>query len=226
MYKIRINNWNLIIENIKPKAETYKDVDENGNELKKVLHDFHWDADIRDKISRHPQVKNRALQYIFFIEMEKRIYMPRYWALRINFCKLVVHIFGSSYFGRPTYNLADLYDNSRTAFNCLFKFISRSKISKRLFRLISKSKVEPLKIAVLKNPRLKRDYFFEYQHTTNRDYINALAENMNTPVQVLNNIVKNADGENLELILKHTGATVFTGELIDRRQQEQKEQDA
>jgi hypothetical protein len=195
--------------------------DFSGTQLKKILHDFHWDRDIRNKISRHPRVKDKTLQSIIIIELSKRIEMPYFLALLMNFNRLVLHIIGNDRYSlarsRKFLGLIDssIYQN-KTAFNCFQKYISRSKISPEVFNLISQSKKEKIICAVLKNPRLKRNYFIEYQYTENQNYINATAVNVKTPTKVLNNILKNADWQNRELISKHPNATSFTKELIEK----------
>jgi hypothetical protein len=193
--------------------------DFSGTQLKKILHNFHWDWGIRNKISRHPRVKDKTLQYIIIIELRKRVEMPRFLALLMNFNRLVLHIIRNDQYllTRKFLGLIDssIYQN-KTAFNCFQKYISRSKISTEVFNLISQSKKEKIICAVLKNPRLDHAYFFEYQYTENQNYINAMAVNVKTPTQVLNNILKNADWENQERILRHPNATSFTKELIEK----------
>jgi hypothetical protein len=193
--------------------------DFSGTQLKKVLHDFYWDWGIRNKISRHPRVKDKTLQSIIIIELRKRVEMPRFLALLMNFNRLVLHIIKNDQYSlvRKFPGLVDssIYQN-KTAFNCFQKYISRSKISPEVFNLISQSKKEKIICAVLKNPRLNPNYFIEYQYTENQNYINAMAVNVKTPAQVLNNILKKADWENRELILRHPNSTSFTKELIEK----------
>jgi hypothetical protein len=195
--------------------------DFSGAELKKILHDFHWDWGIRNRVSRHPRVKDKTLQNIIIIELRKRVEMPHFLALLMNFNRLVLHIIGNDQYclarSRKFLGLIDssIYQN-KTAFNCFQKYISRSKISREVFNLISQSKKEKIICAVLKNPRLDPNYLIEYQYTENQNYINAMAVNVKTPTQVLNNILKNADWENRELILRHPNATSFTKERIEK----------
>jgi len=193
--------------------------DFSGLQLKKILDDFHWDWGIRKKISRHPRVKDKTLQYIIIIELRKRIELPHFLALRMNFNRLVLHIIRNDRYclTRKFPGLIDssIYQN-KTAFNCFQKYISRSKIWAEVFNLISQSKKEKIICAVLKNPQLGRKYFIEYQYTENQNYINAMAVNVKTPVRVLNNILNNADWKNRELILRHPNATSFTKELIKK----------
>lgn len=212
--------------------EIYPLLDDEANdfsetELKKILHDFHWDWGIRNKISRHPRVNDKTLQSIIIIELRKRIEMPYFLALLMNFSWLVLHIIRNDRYcldrSRKFLGLIDssIYQN-KTAFNCFQKYISRSKISTEVFKLISESKKEKIICAVLKNPRLDRNYFFEYQYTENQNYINALAVNVKTPTQVLNNILKNADWQNRELISKHPNASPFTKQLIEKLREQGK----
>ncbi len=213
----------------------------NERELDHIARRFSNDRDIMHKISKHPKTNNDTLKYII-MKYYKINYEIKIWfnktistslGIKKTFEKLSSHLnykyeYYLNYYDKEYYRkyyddkggIYLLYD-FEIGFNSLQSYIRRSKISNGLFDSLSNN--DEIKfnkifmIDVLKNPLSNKRCLYHYQHTTDQDFIKAIASNPKTPTQILNNMVKNANTENIQLIKNHPNATSFTHQLIQQR---------
>jgi hypothetical protein len=194
--------------------------DFSSGQLEQIRYEFPDSLSINLQISRHPRTNAKTLKNIVYriscsdVDKLLKFTTPRrFFEFAGRIYEQYFRIYNNQYL--PADEERVVRRKRTIFFNCLYAYVSRFKVSYKLLKSIRENfrGKDELVIAALKNPLLQQRCFYDYQKVMNQDFIEALARNPATPSRVLNNIARNADKKNLELIMAHANATSFTHQL-------------